>query len=334
MKINTKESSWYQKYRPQTIEDIILPVDMKKEFENMIKANKLSYSMLFHSRQPGTGKTSLAKALCNDLGVKPLMINASKDTSIDTIRQRVATYAIGASVFVTKCPHKVVILDEAERLSPQAQESLKGIMESVSKSCVFILTTNNKNSVVDPLIDRCVLYSFDWEVLDTDNLIKAQMIQRIIDILKLEGYEIDPELAIKFIQDCFPSMRRAIQTIQSYTLRFPDEINLGPNLLTFTTRNYFETDHSVDYVIDLLLQSRLKGEEFKSVLKWCKDNEAYSAALYDQIFERLQGKVKDFKMAAIILAINEAQKSHNIVKNRVIHYAALMVEINDIIFGG
>lgn len=216
--IVTDQYAWENKYRPDNLDEIILPSDVLAKIHGYVTGGNGNIpSMLFYSPQPGTGKTTAALAVCNEIGCKqPLFINASLDNSIDVIRERVIQYSTGVSVFGGR---KVVILDEVERLSMAAQESLKGIVEKVSKNCSFILTTNAKQRVNEPLRSRCREIDFIWndkEALEVQN----KFCRRCVEILNAEGIEFVPQVLAMIVKRHFPDNRKIMGTLQDNATTF------------------------------------------------------------------------------------------------------------------
>lgn len=253
------EYSWENKYRPSNIEEIVLPSDVRAQIQGYVKSEggKIP-SLLFYSPDPGTGKTTTALALCKAINcVRPLFINASLDNSIDVIRERVLQYSTGVSVFGGR---KVVILDEVERLSPAAQESLKGIVEAVSKNCSFILTTNAKQRVNEPLRSRCREVDFIWNKKEADE-VQLQFMRRCADILKLEGISYDPRVLAVVVKKNFPDNRRIMGILQD-------------NATTHGTLD--ERALAVMKTADMqTLVDALKAKDWGNVKQWVTDNQNY-----------------------------------------------------------
>lgn len=212
-----REFVWEQKWRCNTIEEMALPSRIRDLLVGYTKLSKIP-SLLLYSRSPGTGKTTTSYAVARMIGcMKPLYVNASLDTDVANIRTKVHKYATGA----TLGGHlKVVILDECDRLSTNAQESLKGLIEQVSRNCVFILTTNKKAAVVDPLVSRCRVIDYEFTEEERVEMIK-QMTKRSILILEKENVEIvDKRYVLELVKRSFPDNRRLLSTLQDYARIF------------------------------------------------------------------------------------------------------------------
>ncbi len=306
---DSNEHIWAQKFRPATIKDIILPEGLLKELASYVEAGKVPHLLLV-SRLPGTGKTTLAKALCADLGSSPLFINASLNNSIDDIRANVLQYATGVSLLGGP---KVVILDEAERLSQAAQEALKGIMEAVSKNCVFILTTNNAQRIIEPLRDRCMVKEFVWSKEDQTKM-SAKMMRRCAEILTSEGVAFKPQVLAAIIKKHFPSNRRILNVLQEYSNEFGtiDEGILGKLA-------------SGD--VDALLAG-MKAKDFNAVKDWCSSNaDTVSDGIYLKLYETLKDHLVGQSVPQLVLILGDYQRHHNTVPDMFIHTLAMMTNI-------
>jgi DNA polymerase III delta prime subunit len=305
-----QEHIWAQKYRPKTLSEIILPESIVTEFQNYIKDGKIPH-LLLASRLPGTGKTTLALAICNDLGASPLVINASLNNSIDDIRANVLQYATGVSVMGGP---KVVVLDEAERLSQAAQEALKGILESVSKNCVFILTTNNPQRIIEPLRDRCTLKEFVWSAEDTKAM-ATKMMRRCAEILKLEEVAFKPAVLAAIIKKHFPSNRRILNVLQEYSNQFDKNIDEG----ILGKLNIGDVEGLV---------TALSVKDFSAAKDWCMTNsDQLSDGIYLKLFETLQEKMHPQSVPQLILTLGDFQRHHHTVPDLFIHSLALMTTI-------
>lgn len=213
MKPNNKEYLWTEKYRPLTIEDAILPKDLKKTFLEFVKKGK-AQNMLFHGAA-GTGKTTIAKALCDDLGFQYLFINSSMESSIDNLRTKISQFVMTGSLR-SSGKHKVVIFDEANNLSNASMEGLNSFIETFSKNTFFIFTTNHPNQIIKPLQSRCLDVEFNLRK-DSQNMM-AQYMTRLQTILTDENIEYDNMVLAKLIKMFFPDFRRTLNELQRYSL--------------------------------------------------------------------------------------------------------------------
>src|SRR6056300_1512662 len=199
------EYLWVEKYRPQTIEDTILPVALKDTFRQILE-NKELPNLLF-TGTAGVGKTTIAKAICNELDLDYIIINGSEEGNIDTLRTKIKQFASTVSL---QGGYKVVILDEADYLNPQSfQPALRGFIEEFANNCRFILTCNFKNRIIESLHSRCGVYEFNTTKKDMAEL-AFQFMKRLETILETEGVEYNQKAIADMIMKFAPDWRRVI----------------------------------------------------------------------------------------------------------------------------
>ncbi|WPJ72026.1 sliding-clamp-loader subunit [Salmonella phage CRW-SP2] len=311
--------AWENKYRPSKLAEVILPSDVRAKIKGYVTSGggKIP-SMLFYSPQPGTGKTTSALAVCNEIGcVKPLFINASLDNSIDVIRDRVLQYSTGVSVFGGR---KVVILDEVERLSSAAQESLKGIVEAVSKNCSFILTTNAKQRVVEPLRSRCREIDFVWNDTESDE-VKVQFMRRCAEILKMEGIEFEPRVLSTIVLKHFPDNRRIMGILQDNATTYG---KVDERALAVIKSGEFQS-----------LVEFLKGKDWAGVRQWVTDNQNYiTEDFYSRFFHYCVPNVADKPRAVsdqsipdLVCVCGQAQIEHRQVGDVWLHAVYFLTNV-------
>ena len=309
--IVTDQYAWENKYRPDNLDEIILPSDVRARIHGYITSGNGNIpSMLFYSPKPGTGKTTTAFAVCNEIGCKkPLIINASLDNNIDTIRSLVIQYATGVSVFGGR---KVVILDEAERLSTAAQESLKGIIETVSKNCSFILTTNTKSRLVQPLVSRCREIDFIWSEKEALE-VQVKFLQRCAQILKDEGVEYDPKVLTSIVRRHFPDNRKIMGILQDNASSYNAVDERALSIV-----NAGELSTLVEF---------LKVNDWSGVKQWITDNQNYiTDDFYSRFFQfcvpQDPGKprlVEDKAIPDLVCVCGDAQIQHRVVGDVWLH---------------
>jgi replication factor C small subunit len=204
---------WQEKYRPKTINDCILPKGMKDTFNSLVKSGELT-NCLFESTKPGTGKTTVALALCNDIDADVLFINASEDSGIDTLRSEIRSFASTVSLTGSK---KVVVLDEFDNSSQNFQKAFRGFIEEFSDNCRFILTCNFANNIIEPIRSRMKIYSFVIPEDEKTSILK-QMTLRCLEILKKEKIKVEnPKIVGELVKLRYPDNRQLMIELQHYS---------------------------------------------------------------------------------------------------------------------
>lgn len=300
---------WTEKYRPP-FEDVIIPQELRETLLSYMKNKKIP-SFLFYSPTPGTGKTTTAKAIANYMGSDHLFINASIENSIDVIRMQVIQFATTSSMFSDAM--KIVVLDEADRLSQAAQDGLKGVMEQVSANCAFILTCNNKAKLIEPLRSRVTEVDFIYTAEQQQKL-SVFMLKRVLEILKQEQVEYDPKAVATLVNKYVPDNRKLLNELQRYSTK-NGKIDVG--ILAEAESRDFATFLKV-----------LKAKDFQGTLKWCTDNsDSIGDDFYNNLYTSLKDVVTDQSHAQLILTTNEYQRYHSIVPDRFLHFASLATHL-------
>lgn len=206
------EFLWVEKFRPKTIDDCILPDDLRKTFQSFVDAGETQNLLLYG--KPGSGKTTIAKALCNDLGADYMFLNASNENSIDVLRTKMTNYVTTGSLIAGG--RKIVILDEADNLTPAFMSAMRSFIEDFSSNAGFIFTCNYQNKIIEPLRSRLLNIEFD---LTTDaNKLMASYMKSLEVILDSEDVTYDRAVLAKLIQKFFPDFRRTLNEIQRYSI--------------------------------------------------------------------------------------------------------------------
>ena len=209
----SKDFLWVEKYRPRKVEDTILPKKLKDVFTKIVQSGELP-NMLF-TGTAGLGKTTVARAICDELGYDYIVINGSEEGNIDTLRGKIKRFASSVSLGGDV---KVVILDEADYLNPQStQPALRGFIEEFSDNCRFILTCNFKNRIIEPLHSRCGVYEFNTTKKEMQTLC-ADFFVRLIHILESEQVAFNKDLLAQLIMKYAPDWRRVINECQRYSI--------------------------------------------------------------------------------------------------------------------
>lgn len=308
MEVVANEYIWAQKYRPQNVDDIILPASVKARFKAYIADNNIP-NLILTSPKPGTGKTTAALALCKELGVEPLFLNGSLDNTIDVVREKIVQYVSTVSMFDSDI--KVVIYDEAERLSGSVQESLKSLMELYSSNARFILTANNAQRILEPIRSRSELVEFVWTE-DDSKMVAANSFKRIKEILDNEGVTYDPKALAAYVMKRLPDLRSTISGLQAYA-KGKGTIDIG--ILGQTADS------------DALLDA-LKTKTFKKVLEWVADNsDRLGDDFYGNLYKTLEPNLEGKSKAELILILGDAQRYHNTVPDRFIHFSSILTQV-------
>ena len=301
-----KEFLFVEKYRPKTIEDCILPEGLKETFQKIVDKGELPNMMFTGSA--GVGKTTVARALCNELDLDYMLINGSEDGNIDTLRGKIKQFA---STISLQGGQKVVILDEADYLNPQStQPALRGFIEEFSSNCRFILTCNFKNRIIDPLHSRCSIYEFNLGN-------KAEMAQtfmaRLQFILDSEHIIYDNAVIAELIMKYIPDWRRVINECQRYGMS--GHIDTGI-LVTLS-----ETSIAG-------LMEDLKTKNFKKMRKWVTDNiDVESAKLFRLIYDNMSDYVEPSSIPQLVLILADYSYKDSFVADHELNVVACMTEI-------
>lgn len=310
-----EEFLWVQKYRPRTVADTILPKDLKDTFQKFVDDKNVPNLLL--SGRAGVGKTTIARAMLDELGADYIVINGSMNGNIDTLRVDIQNFASTVSFMGGR---KYVILDEADYLNANStQPALRNFMEEFSKNCGFILTCNFANRIIEPLHSRCSVVNFNINAADRPKL-AAQFFKRTLGILDAEHVEYDQKAVAELINTYFPDWRRVLNELQRYAAT--GKIDAG------ILRN--KGSESIEQLISLLKEKR-----FSDVRKWIGENsDVDSATLYRSLYDILPTKIastSSIANAIIILAEYEYKEAFvaNPEINRAAAMATLMAELSD-----
>ena len=302
----SNEFLWVEKYRPQRIADCILPNDLKETFEKIVESGDLP-NMLF-SGTAGTGKTTVAKALCNQLNLDWILINGSEEGNIDTLRGKIKQFA---STISLQGGIKVVILDEADYLNPQStQPALRGFIEEFSNNCRFILTCNFKNRIIEPLHSRCGVYEFNTSKKNTAPLMQ-QMFERFCFILDQQEIAYDKKDLLPIISKHGPDWRRCLNELQRVAV------------LGFTSVDALDFGGSFD---DLF--TYLKEKNFKEMRKWVVNNiDIDAAAIFRGLYDRMSDKVEPQSIPQLVLILADYQYKNAFVADHELNVVACLTEV-------
>ena len=301
---------WVEKYRPQTIDDCILPETIKKTFSDFLNRGEIPNMLL--SGPPGIGKTTVAKALCKQLGADYYVINGSDEGRfLDTVRNNAKNFASTVSL-TSESKHKVIIIDEADNTTPDVQLLLRASIEEFSKNCRFIFTCNYKNKIIEPLHSRCAVVEFGIQGKHKQK-IAVKFFNRLVSILDIEHIEYDKKVLAELVNKYFPDWRRVLNECQRYAVG--GKIDSGI-LAAFS-------DVSVNDLV-----KNLKTKNFSEVRKWVVDNlDNDTTVLLRRIYDSLYESLVPSTIPAAVLVIAKYQYQVAFVADQEINLLACLTEI-------
>jgi DNA polymerase III delta prime subunit len=306
----TSEFLFVEKYRPQVIADCILPEDTKKTFKEFVEKGEIPNLLL--SGPPGIGKTTIAKALCNELGADYYIINGSDEGRfLDTVRNQAKNFASTMSL-TGSSKHKVIIIDEADNTGNDVQMLLRANIEAFYNNCRFIFTCNYKNKIIEPLHSRCACIDFTIKGKQKAQL-AANFFNRLQTILDLERIEYDQKVLVELVSTYFPDFRRVLNECQRYATS--GKIDAGI-LASFS-------DISVNELI-----KNLKDKNFTEVRKWVVSNlDNDTTAILRKIYDSLYDNLVPVSIPAAVLVIAKYQYQGSFVADQEINLLAALTEL-------
>jgi DNA polymerase III delta prime subunit len=308
--INSRDEMflWVEKYRPQKIDECVLPESLKKTFHEYIAQGELP-TFLFCGTA-GVGKTTVAKALCNEIGAEFLFINGSEESGIDVLRTKIKSFASSVSLTDAK---KVVILDEADYLNPNStQPALRAFIEEFSANCRFIFTCNFKNRIIEPLHSRCAVIDFKIDNKDKQETMAA-FFKRAVQILKQENIEFDQKVVAEVVAKHFPDYRRVLNELQRYSVS--GKIDTGI-LVNVGEESYKE------------LMKNLRDMNFTEVRKWVgKNSDMDSVALFRELYDNASTLLDPQSIPQLVLTLAEYQYKAAFVADHELNTMAALTEV-------
>jgi len=299
---------WCEKYRPKTVEDTILPADLKATFQQFVDQKNVPNLIL--TGGPGVGKTTIAKAMLEELGCNYIVINGSMNGNIDTLRNEIKNFASTVSFSGGR---KYVILDEADYLNPQStQPALRNFMEEFSANCGFILTCNFLNRIIAPLHSRCSVVQFKINTSDRPKL-AGRFMKRVTGILQKENVEFEERVVAELIMKHFPDWRRVINELQRYSATGKIDTGILANISSDNFKALFE---------------RLKANDFTGMRKWVAENlDNEPSVLFRRIFDSSNECLNPNSVGRMVLLLAEYQYKSAFVVDQEINFVAFLTEV-------
>lgn len=308
--MSDKKFLWVEQYRPKKIDDCILPVNIKKSFKGFVEKGEIPNLLL--TGTAGVGKTTVAKAVCDEIGASYIVINGSDEGRfLDTVRTRVKTFATTVSL-TSGAPHKVVIIDEADNTTHDVQLSLRTFVEEFHGNCRFIFTCNFVNKIIEPLHSRCTVIDFRINK-EQEQQLQMQFFGRLKNILDENQVQYDDKVIVKLIKRYYPDWRRLINESQRHAVSGKIDTDILCDI--------------ADVNLDQLM-SALKNKEFSTVRKWVVDNiDNDPNIVMRRIYDALYTSVKSKYIPEAVLVIGKYQYQIAFVADQEINLLACLVEL-------
>ena len=298
---------WTEKYRPQTVDDCILPDRLKQPFQEYVNQKQIPNLLL--AGGAGVGKTTIAKAMCNEIGCDFMVINGSDESGIDTFRTKIKNYASSMSLSGGR---KVIIIDEADYLNPNStQPALRNAIEEFASNCSFIFTCNYKNRIIEPLHSRCAVIDFGLKNGEKAKMASA-FFKRIQSILQSEKIDADEKVLAELIKKHFPDFRRVLNELQRYS-QF-GKIDTGILVQI--------ADISVDE-----LSKHIVAKDFGAIRKWVASHEIDNTTLFRKLYDTLSNTLKPSSVPQAVVILADYQYKAAFVADQEINTVACLTEI-------
>lgn len=299
---------WVEKYRPHKISDTVLPPSLQSAFQQFVNDGNIPHLLL--SGRAGIGKTTVAKAMLDEVGADYIVINGSLSGNIDTLRNDILQFASAVSL---NGGRKYVILDEADYLNPNStQPALRNFMEEYAKNCGFILTCNFKNKIMEPLQSRCTCIEFSVPKQEKPKL-AAKFYRRVVDILTSEGVEFDQKVVAAVVEKHFPDFRRTLNELQRYSSSGRIDSGILVDL----------QDASLKELVGFL-----KQKDFTSTRKWVAENvDTDPVVLFRKLYDTSVEYIKQSSIPQLVLIIADYQYKQAFVADQEVNTVAALTEI-------
>ena len=298
---------WTEKYRPKKIEDCILPERLKKPFQEYVNQSNIPNLLL--AGGAGVGKTTVAKAMCEEIGCDYMVINGSDESGIDTFRTKIKNYASSMSLSGGR---KVIIIDEADYLNPNStQPALRNAIEEFAVNCSFIFTCNYKTRIIEPLHSRCAVIDFGLKN-DEKASMAAQFFKRLQGVLETERVEFDDKVIAELVKKHFPDFRRVLNELQRYS-QF-GKIDTG----VLAQIGNIQIDEIVTHI---------KSKDFGAIRKWVATNDLDTNTVFRQLYDSLYDIMKPQSIPQAVLIIADYQYKNAFVADPEINLVACLTEL-------
>lgn len=302
-----KHVLWTEKYRPSTVEECILPERLKFPFAEYVRQKMIPNLLL--SGGAGVGKTTIAKAMCEEIGCDYLVINGSDESGIDVFRTKIKNYASSLSMAGGR---KVIIIDEADYLNPNStQPALRNAMEEYAGNCSFIFTCNFKGRIIEPLHSRCAVVDFTLKAGEKQKM-AADFFARVQMILKTEAVDYDKAVLVEFLKKFFPDFRRILNELQRYSSFGKIDVGL--------------LSHLGDVDIAEIVK-HLKTKDFGALRKWVASHDVEPTTLFRKLYDNMYTVLKPESIPQMVLLLADYQYKGAFVADQEINVMALLVEL-------
>lgn len=307
MTILREDFLWVERFRPRKVEDTILPEEIKSVFQEFVNKREIPNMLL--TGTAGTGKTTIARAMCDEIDADYIIINGSMNGGIDTLRNEIKNFASTVSFGGGR---KVVILDEADHLPAQTQAALRNFMEEYSKNCGFILTCNFVNKIIEPLHSRCAIIHFKISNKDKPSM-ASQFMKRVAGILDGEGVTYDKAAVANVITTYFPDWRRVLNELQRYSVS--GKIDSG--ILAGLGNESFKE-----------LLTAVKDKKWQSMRKWVGENlDSDPTSVMRKFYDTAHDHVKPSDIPSLVILIAEYQYKSGFVADQEINLVAFLTQV-------
>ena len=298
---------WTEKYRPQTVEDCILPDRLKQPFQEYVNQKQIPNLLL--SGGAGVGKTTIAKAMCNEIGCDYMVINGSDESGIDTFRTKIKNYASSMSLSGGR---KVIIIDEADYLNPNStQPALRNAIEEFASNCSFIFTCNYKNRIIEPLHSRCAVIDFGLKNGEKAKMASA-FFKRVQSILQSEKVDADDKVLAELVKKHFPDFRRVLNELQRYSQFGKIDTGILSQI----------ADVSIDE-----LSKHISSKDFGAIRKWVASHEINNTALFRKLYDTLYDLLKPTSIPQAVVILADYQYKAAFVADQEINTVACLTEL-------